>query len=670
MMRKGTAKKIIIPIVILALLVGAFVGAKKYRTANTTVEVSSVGTLNWGYMENSMSIDGMVYDEDSQSIYPDATQLISEVFVHEGQQVKKGDKLMAYDMASQELTLQIKKVAVEKARNNLTTANAELNALYNTTPVSNVTPSYVDPVIPSFDPSSNDDPLDPSVDPEENPEEKKQKKPEHKKVKDAWNYLDDDNINDYYLSPIITVINNHNTSGEITRETVESDENVEIPNNESSIDVIENNEAPDEKDNNKDNQGAGSNTSEGTGSDAAENEDNQKVDGDEGSEGDEGDEAKDMDDDHIEPPEDGSINNPFRYIVTEDGVVYGSFLNALRKKENRYAVIEIREGNTKDGDLLASMTLNTNKIKEQDEDAYWYVILRADGEDPFAALISQANANHSADGQDVVDNFSDYDTNYDDYSYGTDYFNTDQPIQYTAEELALAIRGKERDIKSLDLDLRRAELDLKMLEEQMEDGVIRAKRDGVIALVHNKDNPPMDGSPFLKVDAGSGVVVQGNISELLLESISLGQEITATDWESGGSFIGEIISIDDYPSDQSYYYGGNPNSSYYGFLAYFDDAEDLEAGHWLQMSLDANAQKENALYLPNAYIRSDGQGKYVMKDEEGILTKQYVKCGKSYYGYVTEITEGITNDDYIAFPYGDGAEIGAKTKIVEEEVMW
>ncbi len=653
-------KKIIIPIVIVALLVGAFFGAKRFRTANTTVDVVPVSYLNWGYMEDSMSIDGVVYDEDSQSIYPDATQIISEIYVKEGQEVKKGDKLLAYDMASQELTLQIRRVAVEKAENNLYTAQAELNALYNTTPV----PDYVTPIIP--DPETPTDP--------EEPEEPEIKKPEHKKVKDAWNYLDDDNINDYYLSPIVTVINNHNgsdmgVSGEITRETSGSEADpsgTESGGNggdtagegsgssdasgstgsDSGSNAGDANTSGDNDSNNDNNNNNNNNNDNNDGSD----DNNDNTDG--------GEDVVEIDD-IIEPPEDGSINNPYRYMVTEDGVVYGSFLNALRKKEDRYAVIEIREGNTKDGDLLASMTLSTKKIKEQDDDAYWYVILRADGDDPFATLIANANIKE----EDTSGEGTSYD-------YGTDYFNTEQPIQYTAEELARAIQDKQRDIKNLDLNLRRVKLDLKVLEEQMEDGVVTAKRDGVVTTVHDIDNPPQDGSPFLKVDAGSGVVVQGTISELLLEKISLGQEITAMDWESGGSYVGEITSIDDYPADQSYYYGGNQNSSYYGFLAYFNDAENLDAGHWLQMSLDANAQKENALYIPNAYIRSDAQGKYMMKDDGGILTKQYVKCGKGQYGYVTEILEGITDADYIAFPYGDGAKEGAKTKISEEEVMW
>ena len=127
----------------IALLIGAYIGAGKLRTANTTVEVIPVSTLNWGYMENTMSIDGIVYDQDSQNIYPDATQIISEVFVKEGQQVKKGDKLLAYDMASQNLTLQIRKVAVEKSQNNLDKAWAELNALYNT----KAYPDGYDPVV-------------------------------------------------------------------------------------------------------------------------------------------------------------------------------------------------------------------------------------------------------------------------------------------------------------------------------------------------------------------------------------------------------------------------------------------------------------------------------------------------------------------------------------------
>ena len=44
--------------------------------------------------------------------------------------------------------------------------------------------------------------------------------------------------------------------------------------------------------------------------------------------------------------------------------------------------------------------------------------------------------------------------------------------------------------------------------------------------------------------------------------------------------------------------------------------------------------------------------------------KQSVKTGKSLWGSYVEIKSGLTNDDYIAFPYG--VREGEKTKVSED----
>ena len=348
--------------------------------------------------------------------------------------------------------------------------------------------------------------------------------------------------------------------------------------------------------------------------------------------------------------EPGGKKNPWRYIVTEDGVIYGSFLNKLRERNDGYAVIEVHENNDKDGAILASWWIDPSLIKAQHPDDHWFIIMRSnDGEE------SQTDM----DIDDLIDGGS-----YDVMPYIED--------GYTAEELAEAISYVQSTIKSLDLAKRRAELDLKALEEQMADGYVKAKRDGVVTFLGDVNNLPQDGSPFLVVEAGKGVMVQGTIPELLLDKVKVGQEITIRSWEDGSTYIGTIDSIDDYPLEGGFmYYGGNPNSSNYGFLAYVEEGSNLSPGQYLQLSLYTTGENmDTALTLPLAYIRNDNQGKYVMKDENGVLVKQYIKCGISYYGEVIVIEEGITEDDMIAFPYGDGAMEGAKTVVSEGGMGW
>ena len=637
-------KKILIPIIILALLVLAFFGARLFRKSSVQAEVVPVATLNWGYMEDNMSIDGYVYDQDSQVIYPDVTQVISDVYVTEGQKVAAGDKLMAYDMASQQLTLQIKQVAIEKGKRDVATAQAELNALYNTTPVAPGSGSA--PSIPSgSDSGSGSGSGDSGSGGSGSSDPQEDVKPEKVKTVDAWNLLDGDSIDDYYIMTDIIVLNKNN-------DVVGDSEGDDQPTGDST----DGDDTDDGTDTTPDD---GTDTTPDDGTDTS-SDDGTDTTPDDGEGTDEGPDASgetgDDEEELIVIPDAGTIDNPYRYLVTEDGRIYGSFLNALLAKGDCYAVVEIREGNSQEGELIASLLLNTKKIKEQNPDDWWYAILRRDDNSDDDSGDSGSGGGSSDSG----------DSGYD----GTDYYDG-TPAGYTKEELAREIQMKQRDIKNLDLDVRRLILDLKILQEQMEDGYVKAKQDGVVTVVGDKDNPPQDGSPFLKVDAGSGAVIQGTISELLLETITVGQEISASDWENGEVYVGKITSIDDYPADMGYYYySGNPNSSYYGFLAYFDRAEGLAPGHYLQMTLDVNAQKEEAIYLPNAYIRSDSQGKYVMVDEEGILRKRYVVSGKSYYGYVTEVVAGLINEDRIAFPYGNGSLEGVKTVLGEGEVYY
>ena len=178
-------KGFIIAAVVIAILVGVFFGLKALRVAKTSVGVTSVSALNMGYFEDQSYMEGVVYEVNSQSIHPEATQIIEEVFVTAGQEVKKGDKLMAYDMTSQKMTLQIKQLALLREQNDLEEAQKELYKLRNTTPIPNPSPSPT----PTPDPDPKPTP-DPKPDPE--PE------PEKQKIVDAWTVLDAESVEDYY----------------------------------------------------------------------------------------------------------------------------------------------------------------------------------------------------------------------------------------------------------------------------------------------------------------------------------------------------------------------------------------------------------------------------------------------------------------------------------------
>lgn len=234
---------------------------------------------------------------------------------------------------------------------------------------------------------------------------------------------------------------------------------------------------------------------------------------------------------------------------------------------------------------------------------------------------------------------------------------------YTEIELAKAIRDKKQELKTLDLDLRKAKLSLSENKALLNDGIVRAKRSGIVRNIKDLSNPIQDGSAFLEVATGQGTYIKGSISELMLNQIKVGDTISAYCWTSGETFDAKIQSIDTVPSSNSNYNGsGNPNVSYYGFEAYAKDASKIQAGEYLELTFNLSSDTTSSIWLSKAYVKQEGNKYYVLKDVHGKLKKQYVTVGKIVWGDTMEIKDGLSDTDYIAFAYSKNAKEGVKTQ--------
>lgn len=234
---------------------------------------------------------------------------------------------------------------------------------------------------------------------------------------------------------------------------------------------------------------------------------------------------------------------------------------------------------------------------------------------------------------------------------------------YTEIELAKAIRDKKQELKTLDLDLRKAKLLLSENKALLNDGIVRAKRSGIVRNIKDLSNPIQDGSAFLEVATGQGTYIKGSISELMLNQIKVGDTISAYCWTSGETFDAKIQSIDTVPSSNSNYNGsGNPNVSYYGFEAYAKDASKIQAGEYLELTFNLSSDTTSSIWLSKAYVKQEGNKYYVLKDVHGKLKKQYVTVGKIVWGDTMEIKDGLSDTDYIAFAYSKNAKEGVKTQ--------
>lgn len=327
----------------------------------------------------------------------------------------------------------------------------------------------------------------------------------------------------------------------------------------------------------------------------------------------------------------GTKQNPYVFKLSENqGFVYGKlFLDNANL--NQYLRFDVY---TNDGDIDSSWLVRCDK----------FTTIQSINEGDMYSVIS-----HTKEEQKYVE--------------VEQKPSQDLSSGYTEIELAKAIRDKKQELKTLDLGLKKAQLSLSENKALLNDGVIRAKRSGIVRNIKKTSDSLQDGNTFLEVAGGQGTYIKGSISELMLNQIKVGDTISAYCWTSGETFDAKIQSIDTVPSSNSNYNGsGNPNVSYYDFEAYAKDASKIQAGEYLELTFNSAGDTTSSIWLSKAYVKQEGNKYYVLKDVHGKLKKQYVTVGKIVWGDTMEIKDGLSDTDYIAFAYSKNAKEGVKTQ--------
>ena len=71
------------------------------------------------------------------------------------------------------------------------------------------------------------------------------------------------------------------------------------------------------------------------------------------------------------------------------------------------------------------------------------------------------------------------------------------------------------------------------------------------------------------------------------------------------------------------------------------------------------------------FLRTEQGRTYVyVRGADGLLEKRYVTTGKSLWGSYTQILDGLTAEDYLAFPYGKQVKDGAQTVEAEPQSLY
>lgn len=659
------AKKILIPVISVVIVVAIVVGSISYFAANKnknlTIQVQSVMNMATDYWENDTSY-GIVQSGYSQRIYADGQNLVQEFYVQEGDKVQIGDPILSYDPTTIELEAERQQLNINAMDVRYDRLIKELNRLKNTTPSD---ASSLSVRITQNEESASTEISTGESSVEDSKEESSQEE----------NSLED--------------------SQEDSKEDSREDSLEDSSKEESSVEESSMEESSMEE----------SSTENSSSEDSSGNDEPDMT-------------PIDVLTDQSKPyAGTGTIKDPYRYVITQNTKLMQSFYERWIGLEPVYCVFEKYKLDDPAEGLRYAWYMTTENLMPPQKMEIWDlgVYLTKLDENSMILVVAQEKlpkemvlsmnlvfyVNQNATVTVVGANLLTEEAIQDGYlnlelgegglynlyikqndTPGEDSSGEDSsgeepipdpdpdpipdpdpdptPVGPTKEELQRQIKEKEMEIRDLEISKKMAELELDKTQKKLEDTVVRSKVNGKVTSV--QPDGAMIGEPLAVVTGNEGFYVTGVMSEFNLAKITLGQKVTGSSWMTGESFEGTITEIGRFPtSAQSGSSSDNLNVSYYPFTVYFDDYSALEEGQYIDLSLSAQTDKDT-FCIPKMYIREENGQSYVFADNNGVLEKRYVTLGRSLSdGYYMEILDGLTLDDMIAFPYGKAAQEGVKT---------
>ena len=709
-------KRIIIGILIAALVAGGSAGGATYykKSHQKTVSVVSVDNLAGQYYMDDTNLDGNIVTSAIQNITVDKDMIIQEVYVSKGDEVKKDDKLISFDMTLVQMELNIAKLKQQQQEQELNKATNRLNSLKN------------GGAIEESDADTSDTSSDSDTDTDSG--------------MDGSDSSDDGdeiasvsgNVNGVYLAavmnPILAAAVNTGDISEAAvyqeEDSVESDvakdddadTHTGDPGSTAEGDGADANAGGDSGDGNNtggntggnsntggNNGNTGGNSGSGSGDSSGDNNNGDQIDiidGDDSgnSEDNADDDFSDSSDEQIDILDtDEDVNqdtsgltdgNPMFYQVLDGD---SKPLSGKGTKKHPYVFLcsSAKGYVVVQGSFLNKMAaFDANGNKEDGKKGYWYQLEfhQNDTVEDLADRKKSCTGYYLVDGsllETMVPDYSEveftladashYDHDSDDDNGGDDGdYDGDQGDSGNASiSREDAIKIQQNKVESLKLDIRESKLNIKKLEKKVKKEVIYSKLDGTVAKVGDPATTASDGSDFMTIKSKEGFYVKGTVSELMLDQIKEGTILNCSG--QSGDFEAEVVDVSEYPvSGDNYSGNGNPNVSYYSYTATIPDksVKVSDDDYWLTITLQSDTQSKG-IVLDRAFVRSENGNSYVYKDDNGVLKKQKLIVGGNVNGgYSVLVTGGITRDDKIAFPYGDTVKEGAKTQEVSVDELY
>ena len=241
-------------------------------------------------------------------------------------------------------------------------------------------------------------------------------------------------------------------------------------------------------------------------------------------------------------------------------------------------------------------------------------------------------------------------------------------LQYTVE-----IQSLEVDLKEAELNVKAKEAEILRSEEILANTSVVSPVNGRIQSISengtdNYGNP----LPYITIQQSGSYRIKGILGELQRGGIMEGTRLKITSRTDKEQVWYGTVALVDYEnpsqgSDYDMYYGNSADpmtsASKYPFYVELDDTAGLLLGQHVYMELEVEEEMP-ALTISAAFIiqEPDGSGWVWAESGRGRLEKRQVKLGE--YDPMTDtyaIEEGLTEDDFIAFPDEELCKEGVPT---------
>lgn len=682
-------KRIIVGVLIAALAsAGIYTGLMHVKESKVTeVPVTSVSNLmtDW-YSETTL--DGTITTNVAQNVNMDKDMIIEKIYVSQGDDVKKGDNLISFDMTLVEMELNIAKLKLQKQEQDLTKAQNRLTSLQNGGPIEDSTDSTDDTELNSTDGNTGDSNMTSTDIPSDGSgDDEMQSTTGSLGTAVDGSYLASasqplllsaftDTASASEESQEADVIDGEEAAAGETSDGEQLDEDEDSSDDglimdpsyqDPAVDDITDGETPDL------NAGDDSTPSvsptptptlgpnELPDPNATEEEIPGITDG-------EPQFYQKLDYTSQPFTGTGTEDDPYVFLVSSAKgkvTVMGSFFNRMAGYSEDGTKVVQKGGSWFQMEFHENDTIADFEDRKLSCTGYYLI----DGSLLENPVYMYAETEFTLDDAMKYDDTGDDDEIPDDSGDGDD--STDSTTM-TRED---AIKIQKNKVSSLKLDIEESNLNITKLENKVKNKLVTSKLDGTVAYIGDEATGSYNGDAFLKVKSKDGFYVTGTVSELMRDQMKEGTLLQCTSYDSG-SFEAKVLNVSDYPVDSSnnFYYGGdsNPNVSYYTFNAEITDQSlQFTDQDYVTISLKSNKLSKGSLVVMKAFIRTENGTSYVYKDVKGTLKKQQVTVDSIVNsGYYAIVTSGLKSDDLLAFPYGNTVQEGAKTKEVTLDDMY